>query len=337
MNLTIRDYEILSTYQDLGEEPINKTAQVASLKAHTVRRCIMKALASGVLTRRAFINFHELGLQQYAAMLSFDHASQQNDKQIRDALRTHKHVELALKLDGSTQYQYYVLITTTSATNLETIITSISSVSKASVTKTRLQVRRGYCYFGSKYLGTLRTPTPIEVRSSDRRISLPEEDIDVLEVFSASRNGVRTQMARTLHMPLMTLQYRIERLGRLGVIRGVRYYIDSKAVGHEQFRCLIVAKLPLESYRKQLVGWASTHRYVVALMDGVGSWDYELWLETPTNEMAQAVVEEMIRNFPSIIQTTELIRVDSVIKITSHSSFSATIGTNGNTSDSAAS
>jgi DNA-binding Lrp family transcriptional regulator len=319
MSFTVRDYEILSSYQDLGESPIYKTAEATSFKSHTVRRTVAKALRAGLLFRKAHLQMYELGYRQYATLISFDTKSEEQEQRVRETLSRAPHLELVLALAPGGQFQYYVLITAEGASALEGVFSSLSKMSETPITRTRIQVREGYYYYGVKYLGSLRCPTPLHIRPSERRVNLPPEDLEVLEVFSASPNGVRTQMARTLAMPLMTLQYRIERLEKFGLIQGVRYHIDSNAVGHIQFRCLITSTMPLESHRDQLSAWAQTEPYVVALTYGVGGWDYELRIEAPSHQSAQDLVARLVKKFSHTIRNAELLPATSVIRLASYS------------------
>jgi DNA-binding Lrp family transcriptional regulator len=121
----------------------------------------------------------------------------------------------------------------------------------------------------------------------------------------------------------MTLQYRIERLERLGVLPGVRYAIAAHALNYRGFRCFIEATVPLESQRHQLYEWAKEQPYVVAMMYGLGSWHYELRIESPDQAVAERLVSELVGTFGSFIHYSDLVPLGPVLKLSPHPDYRA--------------
>lgn len=315
MIISERDRAILSVYQSHGDEPIRKTAALATVKSHIARRTITRAIKEKALHRRVFTNLFDLGLQQHTLIISCDAKSHEQRKQVEAALLTAPYVELLLEVDSTDEYQLYVLLTVPHISELERFFRDVTLTSGIPIRVTRMHTRSGWYYFGSKSLQPDYIPTPIHITQNSDYITLSDEDLRVLEVFAASPNGVRTHMARTLAMPLMTFQYRVERLEKLGIISGVRYQLVAEALGYRRFRCFIVANMPLASHRSELFEWARAHPYVVAMMYGVGSWHYELRIEVPDQVTADRLVSDLVSTFAHFIHFSDLIPIGSLLKL----------------------
>lgn len=328
MDLSQRDLAILSTYQAYGEAPIGKTAQLTGYKPHIVRRTVLKALQDGVLSRRVSTNIFSLGLKQYALLLSFDAKSQEQRKRVEAALLAAPHVQVLIEVDSELECQFYTLVTALDTTALERFFQFITAACDVEVRVTRMQTRCGWYHFGTKCLSPEHLPTPIHIAESPHIIALQDEDLRLLEVYASNQNGVRSHIARTLAMPLMTLQYRIERLEKMGVLKGVRYQISPQALGFKHFRCFIVASLPLESHRNQLFQWAKKHPYIVSMMYGIGNWHYELRIEAPDQAAAEHLVSELVSTFQHFIHFSDLVPMNTMLKLSAHPSYSILLARN---------
>jgi DNA-binding Lrp family transcriptional regulator len=336
MTLSERDCAILSAYQTHGEESIRRTAALTGIKSHIVRRTIVKATKERALHRRVFTNIFDLGLQQCTLILSCDTKSQEQRQRVEAILRTAPNVELVLEIDSTEDHQLYVLLAIRDTSALENFFQYVTTKSGIDVRVVRTHTRSGWYFFGTKSLHPNYIPTPIHIThthtQTHERIDLSSEDFRVLEVFASSPNGIRTHMARTLAMPLMTFQYRIEKLERLGIIKGVRYQILADALGYKQFRCFITANLPLETTRNQLYEWAKKHPHIIAMMYGVGSWHYELRIEAPDQIAAERLVGELVSTFAHFIHYSDLVPIRTLVKLAPHLNytiFEASVGNGG--------
>jgi DNA-binding Lrp family transcriptional regulator len=242
---------------------------------------------------------------------------------VETTLRNAPYVEVVLEIESTDTHQFYIVVTVEHISALENFFQHVRCTSGVELRATRMQIRSGWYFFGTKSLDSQYIPPPIHITRTHQHIALSAEDLKVLEVFASSPNGVRTQVARTLGMPLMTLQYRIERLERLGVLRGVRYVVSACALNYRRFRCLIVANTPLGSQRLQLYEWARNHPYVVSMMYGVGNWHYELRIESPDQAAAEHLVSELVSTFADFIHYSDLVPIGSLLKFAPHPDYTA--------------
>jgi DNA-binding Lrp family transcriptional regulator len=314
MKFSQRDLHIISAYQGLVEEPIAKITQKTGVKEHIVRRVITQASDAGLLTRHVHINPFSLGLQQYALLIAGGATSRTQRNRLREALLKAPYVELLLELGGV--YSFGLVLTVRSVFNLEVFFGLIGAKGGVSIKSVQFHQRTGWHYFGAKYLSSRFTAEPIhQVASGAAPPDLSADDVKVIQAFASSPDGNRSQLSRNLGMPAATVQYKLERLIRLGVIAGVRCQIVPAIVGYQPFRALIRTKVMLDSNRKAIIAWAERHPLVVSLMHGVGGWQHELRIEAPNFAAASEACEELAEVCGDYIEQVEVLPVAKVLKM----------------------
>jgi DNA-binding Lrp family transcriptional regulator len=222
-------------------------------------------------------------------------------------------LELVLEVGG--QFDYGLVITARSAFDVESFFDSLTRTNKTALSGVSIQARTGWYYFGVKYLGGASSARTTAIVPPETTITLVPKDIEVLQVFSQSRDGNRQTMARVLGMPLSTLQYRIEHLVSSGVVAGVLYQIVADKIGYEAYRALISTRLPSHAHRTAILEWAQKHPAVLTFMHGFGNWEYELRIEARDTRTARATVDELHDRFSDFIRTTEIIPVSQVLRM----------------------
>ncbi len=314
MRYSQRDLDIVSAYQELVDSPSANISQVTSAKVHIVRRVITRASEAGFLKRHVHINPFLLGLQQYGLFISGGATSRAQRVQLRDALLKAPFVELLLELGGV--YSYGLVLTARSVFDLEVFFRWIGTKSNVSIKSVQFHQRTGWHYFGAKYLSSSFIPTPIhQIASGKPPVEISADDARIIQAFASIQDANISKLSRTLGMPAATVQYKLERLTRLGIIAGVRCQIAPAIVGHQPFRALFRAKLLLDSHRTAVIKWAQAHPLVVSLMHGVGGWQYELRIEAPTFAVASDVCEELAEVSGENIEQFEVFPIAKVLKM----------------------
>lgn len=313
IKLSDRDRAILSTLQYHGDQPMRATAADLGLAEAAVRRVFLRALNAGVLRRRVYVNSFLLGLTQWGIFFSASGGTATQRARLRDILERAPGVELLLEVGG--QFDFGLVITARSAFDVESFFDSLTRGTTTPLSGVKIQARTGWYYFGVKYLGFSNSASTTAIIPQAMTISLAAKDIEVLQAFSASRDGNRQGMARSLGMALSTLQYRVESLIQSGVIAGVRYQIVADKIGYEAYRVLVSTNLPSRSHRAALLEWARKHPSVLTFMHGIGNWEYELRIESEDTRAARTVVDQLQDNFSHLIRGVEIIPVSRVLRM----------------------
>jgi DNA-binding Lrp family transcriptional regulator len=94
-------------------------------------------------------------------------------------------------------------------------------------------------------------------------------------------------------MPLATVDRRIKRLRQSGVVQGVFYDLDTARIGVQSFRVLISIQGLSCSVRSEFSRLCASHPLVTYLVEALGSWDFEVGIETFDARLVASVVEEL--------------------------------------------
>ena len=313
MKLSDRDRAILSTIQYHGDEAIAGPAAALGFTESAVRRVVTRALDTGVLRRRVYVNSFALGFHQYSIFFSANARTATQRARLRDLLVQSPATELVLEVGG--QFNYGIVVTARSVFEAEAFLENLTRDDAISLSGVRIHARTGWHYFGVKYLGSSPSARTTAIVPGTAIVTLAPGDAEVLHAFGESPDGNRQRIARSLGMPLSTLSYRIDRLRTSGVIAGVLYQIVADTIGYEAFRVLVETSSPSRAYRTALLKWAQAHPAVLTFMHGFGNWNYELRIETRDTRAARAAVDELQDRFPEFIGTTELVPVSRVLKL----------------------
>lgn len=314
MKFSPRDLHILSAYQSRIDNPIAQTAQAASAREHIVRRTVSRAQEAEVLTRRVYVNFFRLGLQQYSIFFSDGATSKAQRARLREALLKAPCVELLLEVGGA--FSFGVVLTVRSVFDVDVFFRWIAAKSSVPIKTVQFHQRTGWHYFGVKYLHPRVHPPPIHiVASGEAPIDLSSEDSRLLHAFTLAPDGSRAHIARTLGIPVTTFQYQVQRLTEAGVIAGVRCQVAPGIVGYQSYRVLVRTGILRASDHEAIFNWAKRHPHVVSMMHGVGSWQYELRVEAPSFAAASDICEDLTEYSSDYVHNVELLPVARVLKM----------------------
>jgi DNA-binding Lrp family transcriptional regulator len=101
------------------------------------------------------------------------------------------------------------------------------------------------------------------------------------------------ELARFLGMPLATVDRRMKRLKEAGVVQGLFYDLNTTRIGVQSFRVLITIQGLSCSVRKEFAKVCAEHELVTYLVEALGSWDFEVGLETFDARLVASVIEEL--------------------------------------------
>ena len=196
MKIGQRDRIILAAAHELGDDSVSRIAQASGVKDHVARRVLQDALEKGTLTRRVFVNSFDLGLQQYALRFSLGARSSQHRKRVRDTLMKAPFVELLQEFSGNSDFM--TVLTVRNVFDLENLLNSWGPLDAFSMTRTQMQARTGWVYFGAKYLHPAAELSPLPVIPTKTQHHLSREDARLLRAYGTHPTGKLSDIARSV-------------------------------------------------------------------------------------------------------------------------------------------
>lgn len=132
-------------------------------------------------------------------------------------------------------------------------------------------------------------------------VQLDETDERILMTMARNPGGSVSGFARTLGMSKSSVQYRVEKLTAIGVIRGQIYLLNSDRLGIQIYRVMIIERTLSQQQRQQLREYVCNHPNVSAFLISTGGWDYELRFESESSQALEDFCQNIIDIFGKAI------------------------------------
>jgi DNA-binding Lrp family transcriptional regulator len=170
------------------------------------------------------------------------------------------------------------------------------------------------CDYSYGFLSKNRAVTEF-LETARRPIELQCDEIDhnLLKELGAYPLSART-LSQKLGMPLTTLQYRVDRLRRLGILRRTIFLINHEALGYSSAMLLLYANTSSDVLRRQLHEFCLNHPLVTFLARSIGSWDYEISAVARTPDELRDLRSDLSKQFPGQFDAISSIPLYRLIK-----------------------
>src|SRR3989344_5237443 len=133
-------------------------------------------------------------------------------------------------------------------------------------------------------------------------IKLDKKDWRIIYELCENSRISRTQLARKLSMNKNTVEYRIQRLLKIGIIKSFFMSVNLYSLGYYNYNLLIKVKKDSREFIDFLVN--SPHTLVVEPF--VGEWHLLVEIAVKKNEEMYELIEKMKEKFSDIIDNYEL-------------------------------
>jgi Lrp/AsnC family leucine-responsive transcriptional regulator len=145
-------------------------------------------------------------------------------------------------------------------------------------------------------------------------VTLDETDKKILKAIANDARFNYMALARKFDMNIKTIQKRIARMEKAGVIRGYVTFLDTKKMGYNFFKLCIYLK-DYENGIESFIRYCLEHPNVLHVIESFGPWEIELEIETENSEQFYAITHEIRNRFPGIIKKTESVIISDELKL----------------------
>jgi len=128
-------------------------------------------------------------------------------------------------------------------------------------------------------------------------VRLDETDERILMTMARNPGGTISSFARAAGMKPTSLQYRVDKLTEMNVIRGQTYLLNCERLGIQIYRVMIIERTLSPQQRQQLRDYVCSHPNVSAFLVSTGGWDYELRFEAESSETLENFCQNIIDTF----------------------------------------
>lgn len=314
MKLSPRDREVILKAQLRASEPLSRLKKGLNYKEHTVRYSIQRCLETNIIAPRVFVNLNRLGFNQYEVFFTLSSDKKQSRSGLIKSLVASDYISWFGQLGGDFQYGLNMV-----ARNIGEVVSFFADLSEQFGTvfmEKAFAERISLQYFGSKFLSSRTRPAGmLSYAATTDKVEIDDTDRRILSAVTKMGERSSRRLARELSLPQTTVDYRLRKLEEKGVIVGYYYHLQAQELGLQSFLLLVGMKSISVKAISEFNAFCARHPNVLLLIHSLGSWDFEVWIDTETAVQATAIVEQLYDAFGHELSWIKILPAFQVLKV----------------------
>ena len=287
--------------------PERSAAQAAALlrcRPSAVAYALRALRADRIITLRPIINYAQLGYMNIGVYFSLRSARRDRVEAFLSSLAQRGEVAWLGSLAGAFQYGMAVLVP--SLTGFGDFLRELGehnqSLLAARVAVPRLSVVQ-YPRFAIP-----RQPRPPSVIAPTRAQPTAIDALDhaVLHHLCNGEFESIRDVARQLSASTATVERRVTRLEREGVIVRWTYAVNTDRLGRHAFRLLLSTPHSSTTLEGKLREFCSRHPAITLLIQCLGGWDYELEVEVEDPKAITPIAQQLLEAFEGVVEEVQI-------------------------------
>lgn len=317
MLLNEKQRRIVSSVQLQAQAPVSAIARETGYREHTVRYCLEDLKSRGILDGFAFINPYPLGYTQYRIYFSRTPETKVSKQKLLEALVSSPRTAWVAEFGGD--FQYGVSLYAKRITEVDTFFSDLSAKCGGKFYEKSFALPVSWTSYRCKYLSSHKSAVEcLSGGGNAAEASIDELDHRILRAISGPAVASRVKIARELGIPVTTLDYRIKRLEKRGVIVGYAYRVNARACGLQMFALMVYTRNPSPEFTTQISRFAAEHPHVTNFTHCMGSWDYELRIEVPEAREASGISQELHDRFGDNVSNVKILTSFETLKASTY-------------------
>ena len=314
MKLSQRDREVLSAAQMHADGPLTRVRKLTNYREHSVRYSLQRALDEKIIVKRCFINLNRLGFNQYEMYFTMATDNRNARTALLKSLVNMECVSWLGHLGGD--FQYGMNIAARSLSEVMELFADLSDKFGSLFLQKAFAERISFTYFGNKYLAPkLRSPEPMKYEASSEKFVRDSVDHEILSAAVRLGEGSSRLLARELSIPQTTVDYRMRRLKKGGVIVGFYFELQPEELGMQSYMLLLSMKTMSLKTNREIEAFCSSHPNIVILVHSMGSWDFCAGIDAESAMQVTEIVEAIYDRFGSQINSVKALPAFRNLKV----------------------
>ncbi len=274
------------------EEPAAAVAKKLKMPVASVHYSLKRLIDNEVLRPRCFINSCRLGLIDIGFYFSLSEQSKRGRENLIRRFKEHPSVAYIGSVLGD--FQYVAVLMCRDLAHFSSLITELTGSNDDVISDKQIVPRLSNTRFARKYLSPrFAAQRSMQLKADGEPVELDDTDTKIVWALGNRPYESLRELARFLGLPLATLDRRVKKLREQGVIQGLFYDLNVDRIGVQSFRVLISIQGLSCSVRREISQVCAKHPMVTYLIEVLGSWDFEVGIETFDARLVSSVVEEL--------------------------------------------
>jgi len=296
--------ELLQLVEYAPELSAAKVAKRLGCQSSRVAYTLRKLRDDGIITRRPIVNYSQLGYTNVGVYFSLRSARRERVEALLTSLARRSEVAWLGSLAGAHQYGMAVLVPSLAVfgTFLRDLGDQYDALLAARVIVPRLLVY-GYPRYASAK--TLRPHSAIALIGTQ---PTPIDALDhaILQHLVNGESGSIRDLAHQLSASSATVERRVTRLEREGVIVRWIYSINTELLGRHAFRLLLSTPHSSTGLEIKLKQFCARHPAVTMLIQCLGGWDYEIEVEVDDPKEITTLAQQLLEAFEGNLEQVQI-------------------------------
>ena len=278
MRILPRDKDIIARAGFHGDASLRDLARITGHQVHTVRHALDRLREQGILKRVWVIDVLALGWQRFEIFFATGCRNSTSKAALTKYLARSNRVAFLAETGGD--YDYELIFLAKDSCEVTAFLEEVSKRHPDAILARSIVIHQQVHYYPRKYLAQGKPPSEqLSLIPSDTPIQTDRIDQGIFELLTATPEILKREIAQRLGISAATVEARLQKLRRNGVIRGALFSVDAAHFGGQNFILLIHTRGVRKEIGESLFELGRKHPHITNIRKSFGPWDYEIGVE----------------------------------------------------------
>ena len=311
IKLNKKDREILFELDMNARIPLTQLAKKVKLSPQTTKYRIEQLEKKGII--KGYVTFFDaakLGYLYYRLYIRYENVSLEEEKKIIEYFKTHQNVVWFISISG--RWDLEVLFVTRNFIHFNKILRELYSKFPNKLHNNLTSVSIANYHQKKDYLLNKKTKFQLSYGGEPNIIEIDKIDKKVIKIISQNARLTGVKIGTMLNLSYKTIQLRIKKLEKKGIIQGYRTWIDFHKIGYSYHKSLIKLRKFQKQDEKKILEFCKQTPNIVYLITCVWPWDIEIEVESQEEETFLNILrsfrkemKDLILDYENLTVTTE--------------------------------
>jgi DNA-binding Lrp family transcriptional regulator len=303
MSLDVKDRKILYELDRDSRLPFSRIGKKVGLKKDVVTYRVKKLEEDGIITNYlTVIDAYRLGYLLFRYYINFQYIGPEVRKQIIDYFAQYKNICTVGSVVG--KYDLVVVIWVKDMNEFYQFWnTALNEFGNYFETRIFSVYIRGVGFLQSYLISNNEQILEREICERfgvGKTIEIDKMDYYLLNELALNARAPLVELADTLDVSSQTIDYRIKKLKKEGIIQCFRVAINTEKLGFKRYKVDIYLKE--HKQKDSIINYIKTYPYVFYVSISVGLCDLEVELIVESPEKIVEILEDINIKFPNVIK-----------------------------------
>ncbi len=295
-DLTPLQRKIVGLIQFDARLSVAEIARTLTVREGSVRYAIQALRENQIIYFSPLIDLSKLGLTTHTLLFSLNTKDRDKIERARNFLSSAPQITYASEIGGKFQFASAFVSRTVSgiAQFMQLLEHSIGDILLEKQLATHLQTADFRADYISQERGrarSIRWGGSTDIEKIDRLDHL------ILSKISAANFVSFSSLARSIELPISTVEFRLKRMEDRGIILAYRNLICSGRLGAQRLWMSVVVKGSTGTFVEQFFRYCESNPFVRYASCSIGGWDFDIGFDAPTAPASSTIIEDITRGF----------------------------------------